>query len=48
MMHGLMQGMFWGGLVMALPPILLGIGIVVLIYRERRATRRAEQEVSGK
>ena len=44
MMHGLMQGMFWGGLVMALPPVLLGLGIAVYILRERRAARAAEEE----
>ena len=48
MMHGLMQGMFWGGLLMALPPVLLAIGIGVLVYRERRAARGAQEEGSSR
>lgn len=44
MNHGTMQGMFWGGLVMAIPPVVLGIGIAIHIYRQQRAARRAEEE----
>jgi hypothetical protein len=35
-MNQLMTGMFWGGMLMSLPPVLLGIGIFALIYRNRR------------
>jgi hypothetical protein len=42
-MHGLMQGMFWGGLLMAVPPVLLFIGIGYLVYREQRAVREAKE-----
>lgn len=41
MMHDLMVGMFWGGLIMALPPLALGIGVAVFVLnRQRRANRR--------
>lgn len=46
MMHGLMQGMFWGGLLMAVPPVLLFIGIAYLVYREQRAGRDAKEEAA--
>lgn len=36
MMHDLMVGMFWGGLVMALPPVALGIGALVFFIRQQR------------
>jgi hypothetical protein len=44
-MPGVMVGMFWGGMLMALPPIALGIGLVVFIRRQQRAdaAMRAEQ-----
>jgi hypothetical protein len=45
-MHGLMQGMFWGGLLMATPPILLFIGIGYLVFREQRAVRGAKEEAA--
>ena len=35
-MHDLMVGMFWGGVVMALPPVALGVGILVFILRKQR------------
>ncbi len=35
MMHDLMAGMFWGGVVMALPPVTLGIAALVLVIRQR-------------
>jgi hypothetical protein len=38
-MHDLMVGMFWGGLVMALPPVILGIVIGVLVLRHMRNER---------
>jgi hypothetical protein len=44
MNHGMMQGMFWGGLVMAIPPVVLGIGLAIYIWRQHRAVRRAEEE----
>lgn len=36
-MHDLMTGMFWGGLVMATPPLLLFIGVAVYAYRRLHA-----------
>jgi hypothetical protein len=36
-MPGIMIGMFWGGMLMALPPIALGVGLVVFIRRQQRA-----------
>jgi len=44
MNHGAMQGMFWGGLVMAFPPIVLGIALAIYVHRQNRAARRAEEE----
>jgi hypothetical protein len=35
-MHELMKGMFWGGLVMALPPIILGIWLMALLFQRQR------------
>jgi hypothetical protein len=40
MNHGLMSGMFWGGVVMALPPVVLGIVIAIMVLRHARADRR--------
>jgi len=34
-MHDLMAGMFWGGLVMATPPVLLGVGIFWFAMKQR-------------
>lgn len=41
-MQALMTGMFWGGLVMAIPPVAISIGVVVYLLREqaREATKR--------
>ena len=44
MNHGAMQGMFWGGLVMAIPPVVLGIVLAIYIYRQHRADRRAQED----
>lgn len=44
MNHGLMQGMFWGGVLLSSIPVSLGIGIAVYVfwrYRQERAARRA-------
>jgi hypothetical protein len=41
-MHDLMVGMFWGGLVMAIPPILVGIAIVAFLLNEHRLERSSE------
>jgi hypothetical protein len=35
--HGVMVGMFIGGVVMMAPPVLLGVGIGVYVYRQWRA-----------
>ena len=42
-MHSMMVGMFWSGVFMALPPVALGIWIVVWLIREQRAERAAER-----
>jgi hypothetical protein len=39
MMHNLMVGMFWGGVVMALPPVALGIGVLVFVVRKERQSK---------
>jgi len=46
-MHSMMVGMFWGGVVMALPPVALGIWIVVWLLRQQRADRSAERAGPG-
>ena len=46
-MHGLMHGMFWGGLLMAIPPVLLFVGIAFMVYREQRAVESAKEEAAG-
>jgi hypothetical protein len=38
----LMVGMFWGGLILMAPPVLLGIGIAVYAFQRYRAGRRLE------
>ena len=43
-MDSLMQGMFWGGLVMALPPVAVGVGIAVWAFRRQRADAAAAAE----
>jgi len=42
-----MIGMFWGGMLMALPPIALGVGLVVFIRRQQRAEAAAQNEPGG-
>jgi hypothetical protein len=46
-MHGLMHGMFWGGLLMAIPPVLLFVGLALLVYREHRGVGNAKEEAAG-
>lgn len=46
-MTELMNGMFWGGLLMAMPPVLLGIGIAALVLRHRRTRPPADREATG-
>jgi hypothetical protein len=40
-MPNLMLGMFWGGVVLMLPPVLLACGIVAYILQRHRAERDA-------
>jgi hypothetical protein len=40
--HGLMLGMFIGGVVMMTPPVLLGIGIAIHVWRRQRAAAAAD------
>ncbi len=35
-MHDLMLGMFLGGMLLAAPPILIGIAIAVYLWQQRR------------
>ncbi|HUF69063.1 MAG TPA: hypothetical protein VMM79_10515 [Longimicrobiales bacterium] len=47
-MHELMVGMFWGGVLMSLPPVAVGVAICVLLIRHDRATRATvEQQDRG-
>lgn len=46
-MHELMVGMFWGGLLMALPPVALGVGVTVLLIRHQRQSSAAERQERG-
>jgi hypothetical protein len=34
-MHNLMLGMFWGGMLLAAPPLLVGAALAVMIWRRR-------------
>ncbi|MBX6362256.1 MAG: hypothetical protein IRZ00_00180 [Gemmatimonadetes bacterium] len=38
----LMMGMFWGGLILMAPPVLLGLGIAAYALQRYRASRRLE------
>jgi len=43
-----MVGMFWGGLVMALPPVVIGATICVLLLRySRQMKERERREEAG-
>lgn len=47
-MHDLMLGMFWGGFLMAIPPVAIGVAISVMLIRHEREGRAAERrERSG-
>lgn len=46
-MHDLMTGMFWGGLLMAAPPIAVGVWITVLLLRQQRTELAAERKERG-
>ena len=41
-MHELMLGMFLGGVVLAAPPVLIGVAIGVYMFQQRR--REQEQQ----
>ncbi|NIP83483.1 MAG: hypothetical protein GWM90_31350 [Gemmatimonadetes bacterium] len=46
MSHGLMNGMFWGGVLLSSIPILLAVGIGLFVlkrYREDRALRSGDR-----
>jgi hypothetical protein len=49
MMHDVMTGMFWAGVVMALPPVAMTIGVAIYIYRHHRGPREdpAERTTAG-
>ena len=35
MNHGLMEGMLWAGLLLVAVPLLIGLGVVVIVFRRR-------------
>lgn len=39
-----MVAMFWGGVIMALPPVAFSIGIAVYMYRRYRAEKDGRTE----
>lgn len=47
LMQDMMTGMFWGGVIMALPPVALSIGVAVYIYRRHRLTRERRTAEAG-
>lgn len=49
MAHNLMAAMFWGGMIMALPPVAISVGVVIYLCRQYRAGQRdrAEEEAAG-
>ena len=42
--NGMEMGMFLAGLIMAIVPVLVGIGFYVFYFREYRAEKRAALE----
>jgi hypothetical protein len=42
-MHELMFGMFLGGMLLAAPPVLLGVGVTVYVLRQRRHERSNQE-----
>lgn len=41
--HGLMQGMFYGGIVMALVPVSLGVGVGIYVLKRYLESRRVSE-----
>lgn len=48
MNHGLMTGMFWGGVLLSAFPVLLGIGVFLYILKGQLEHRRVRDEIAGK
>lgn len=46
-MHQLMSGMFWGGLVMAIPPIVLSVAVILFVRRQQVREAEATREGGG-
>lgn len=42
--HNLMAAMFWGGVIMALPPVAISVGVAIYLYRQYRAGKRDRAE----
>lgn len=46
-MNDLMVGMFWGGFLMAVPPVAIGVALCVMLLRHERENRAAERRDRG-
>ena len=46
-MHQLMAGMFWGGLVMAIPPVALSVAVVVYLLKQQAREAEAARDGAG-
>ena len=47
MNHGLMSGMFWGGVLISAIPVLASIGMALFIWRQSRNERAVQQAEAG-
>ena len=41
-MQDLMLGMFWGGVLLALPPVMIGLGLAAYLLQQRRREQSQE------
>ena len=47
MNHGLMTGMFWGGVLLSAFPVLLGLGVLGWVVHHQRLERRRARATSA-